>query len=640
MLFKHPELLWALFLLLIPIFIHLVQLRRFKKTPFTNVKLLQEIISESRRSKSIKKWLLLITRMLLITALVFAFSQPFFAGNAALKKKERVIYLDNSFSMQAKFSNGTLLENAVQEIIKHVPEDQKFSLFTNDRVFKEVFIKDIKNKLLSLSYSTNQLSLEEVYLKANTFFRHHLETVNDLILISDFQKNMVSERQDYPGNIQTHLIQITPDNNINVAIDTAYISNTSSENITLTGHLSSNGQIKSTPVSLFNEIQLIAKTAAIFDADNKALVTFTLPQNETINGLIEVSDPVLHYDNELYFTINKKEKIKVLSIGDHNSNYLGRIFSKGEFDYTNSSLRTLNYSVLGAQNLIIINELQDLPEALQSALITYKNNGGSLVFVPASKTEFKDYNNFLNQVMESSFTSLVSENRIISNINFSHPLYRNVFDKEVNNFQYPSVQQYYKLTSELPNILSYANKEPFLCGIEGTYLFTSPLSDQYSNITKSPLIVPTFYKIGVNSLKLPSIYEALGQNTAIDIPIVLTKDNILSVANNQIQYIPRQQAFANKTTLFFDKDLATAGIYSILNDKTPIQNISFNPSRKESQLNYIDLKNLTATTKNNAIASFFDQLEKENSIEELWKWFVILALAFILIEVLIQKYLK
>ncbi|SHI73422.1 N-terminal double-transmembrane domain-containing protein [Arenibacter nanhaiticus] len=640
MLFKHPELLWALFLLLIPIFIHLVQLRRFKKTPFTNVKLLQEIISESRRSKSIKKWLLLMTRMLLITALVFAFSQPFFAENTALKKKERVFYIDNSFSMQAKLSNGTLLENAVQEILKHVPEDQEFSLFTNDGVFRKVFIKDIKNNLLSLSHSANQLSLEEVYLKANTLFKDRLETVNDLVIISDFQANMVSKRKDYPGNTQTHLIQITPDNNINVAIDTAYISNTSSENITLTGHLSSNGQIKSTPVSLFNEKQLIAKTAAIFGADNKASVTFSLPQNESINGLIEISDPVLQYDNELYFNINKKEKIKVLSIGDDNSNYLERIFSKDEFDYINSSIRTLNYSVLGAQNLIIVNELQDIPGALQSALITYKNNGGSLVFVPAFKTDFKEYNNFLSQVMGSSFTSLVSEHRIISNINFSHPLYRNVFDKEINNFQYPSVEQYYKLKSILPKILSYANQEPFLCGIDGNYLFTSPLSDEYSNITKSPLIVPTFYQIGVNSLKLPSIYEVLGQNTTIDIPIVLIKDNVLSVTNNQLQYIPRQQAFANKTTLFFDKDLSKAGIYSITNDKTPIQNISFNPSRKESQLNYIDLKNLTATTKNNAIASFFDQLEKENSIAELWKWFVILALAFILIEVLIQKYLK
>ena len=35
--FKNPELLYALFLLVIPILIHLFQLRRFQKVEFTNV---------------------------------------------------------------------------------------------------------------------------------------------------------------------------------------------------------------------------------------------------------------------------------------------------------------------------------------------------------------------------------------------------------------------------------------------------------------------------------------------------------------------------------------------------------------------------------------------------------------------------
>jgi hypothetical protein len=43
--FKHPEILWALLLLLIPIIVHLFELRRFKKTPFTNVKMLQKVVA-------------------------------------------------------------------------------------------------------------------------------------------------------------------------------------------------------------------------------------------------------------------------------------------------------------------------------------------------------------------------------------------------------------------------------------------------------------------------------------------------------------------------------------------------------------------------------------------------------------------
>ena len=117
--FKHPELLWALLLLLIPIFIHLFQLRKFKKTPFTNVKFLQKVVSKSRKSSTLKKWLLLATRMLLLAALIIAFAQPFFAKSTALKEKQTVIYLDNSFSMQAKNNNESLLTNATQELLAY-----------------------------------------------------------------------------------------------------------------------------------------------------------------------------------------------------------------------------------------------------------------------------------------------------------------------------------------------------------------------------------------------------------------------------------------------------------------------------------------------------------------------------------------
>ena len=67
--FKHPELLWALLVLLIPIIIHLFQLRRFQKVTFTNVKFLKNVKLQTRKSSQIKKWLVLITRLLLLACL-------------------------------------------------------------------------------------------------------------------------------------------------------------------------------------------------------------------------------------------------------------------------------------------------------------------------------------------------------------------------------------------------------------------------------------------------------------------------------------------------------------------------------------------------------------------------------------------
>tara|TARA_R110000796_G_scaffold10070_5_gene33801 strand:+ start:4766 stop:6688 length:1923 start_codon:yes stop_codon:yes gene_type:complete len=640
MLFKHPELLWALLLLLIPIFIHLFQLRRFKKTPFTNVKILKKVVAESRKSNSLKKWLLLITRLLLLTALIIAFAQPFIPGKSALKNNETVIYLDNSLSMQAKMGTATLLENMVQGILKSVPEENVFTLFTNDKIYREVRIGDIKNDLLALPYSKNQLKLKEINLKVKTMFSTTEGTRKDLVLISDFQKSINSPITDSLPGINRHLVKLAPENLVNISIDTVFINSISSDNLDLKSILSTNTELDNTPVSLYNGEKLIAKTSVTFNKNKKGEVIFTIPANELINGEIVISDSGLIYDNHLYFNLAKQDKIKVLSIGDVDNDYLRRIFGEEVFQYSNLSLKLLNYSLLESQNLIILNELNSIPVALQNALQAFKNTGGSLVIIPSGQIDLENYNSFLMGLSNTMLLSSVTEERKISQIAFAHPLYKNVFEKEVTNFQYPSVKSFYTTKSAIPKILSYQSGDPFLVGEDGFYLFTASISKENSNILNSPLIVPTLYNMGMASLKIPKIYEMIGGKTTVDIPVDLTKDRILKVSQKNFEFIPFQQSYTNKTTLTFDDYPEVSGIYDITDEGKVVKHISFNFPRAESQLQYMDLDELKASSKNDNVAALFQNIEKDNSVNELWKWFVILALAFIFIEVLIQKFLK
>ena len=90
--FKNPEILYFLALLIIPVLIHLFQLQKFVKVPFTNVAFLQKIQQQTRKSSRIKKWLILASRLLLLTAVIFAFSQPYFSNKDRLKKQHTFIY--------------------------------------------------------------------------------------------------------------------------------------------------------------------------------------------------------------------------------------------------------------------------------------------------------------------------------------------------------------------------------------------------------------------------------------------------------------------------------------------------------------------------------------------------------------------
>ena len=638
--FTYPDLLWALFLLLIPLLIHLFRLRRFKKTPFTNVRLLKKVVAESRRSRSLKKWLLLFTRLFLIAAVVLAFAQPFTAGPAALQPRQNVIYLDNSFSMQARTENGSLLENAVQQLLKAIPEEQVFSLFTNNQVFGQIRNRDIRNELLAMTYSKEQLDMDAILLKAGTLFNSSEPGIRNLIIISDFQERIAGNPVDSLPGLKRHLVQLSAEDPENAVIDSAYISESSPSTLEVTALLSRNAAMDAIPVSLYNADTLIAKTSAIWDEDNRAKVLFTIPAGQRIEGRIEISDSQLVYDNQLYFSIDEKEKIKVLSVGITADNFLNRIYTEPEFDFLSLGYENLNYSTIPAQNLIILNELPSVPEALQNVLYTFVENGGSLALIPASRPDIASYNGLLRSFNAGTFGDKIPATRAITRIVFSHPLFENVFEEKVVNFQYPMAAEYFPFSTSLPEILSLQGGAPFLAGDRGIYIFTSPLSAGSSNFRNSPLIVPTFYNIGSGSLKTPRLYYLNGRRAEVDIPLPIGRDKILKVHQQDYEFIPLQRSYANKTALTFDENPEKDGHFVITENGNPLKRLSFNYERTESDLQYLDPESLAANSVNSVVRRLFETLEKEGSITTFWKWFVILALLCMLAELLIQKFLK
>ena len=636
--FKHPEILWALFLLIIPILIHLFQLRRFTRTPFTNVAMLQKVVSESRKSNTLKKWLLLFTRLLLLAAIILAFAQPFSSSNTALQEKETVVYLDDSFSMQAKNNGISLLEKAVQDIVKNIDGERTFSLFTNERTFANVKLSDVQNSLLSLPYSYKQLNLEEIGLKANSLFSSNNGTVKNLIVLSDFQERISEGNIQLDTTIRTHFVPMEPKEVDNISIDSVFVQEGLNDQNTLKVFLSGGTTDNPLPISLFNDNELIAKTAAKFNSDGSAEVEFTIPANQRLNGRLSIMDNALGYDNRFYFNINDKKKVKVLAISESDSDYLDRLFRDEEFEFQKYGLAQLDYSVLDEQNVVVLDNLTSIPNSLQNVLRTFKNEGGSLIIVPASTADVASYNSLLSAWSGTQLTQKVVSETRLTQITFDHPLYRNVFEQRVTNFQYPFVKAYYNVQTSLPIALAMDGGNPFLLGDDGFYVFTVPLELENSNFINSPLIVPTFYNMAQSSLQQSRPYQTIGETSVVDVPAEMGNDEILKVSKEGYEFIPLQQNFPNRVRLTFDQNPTEDGIYGIIQNQQLLQNISFNYPRTESQLKYLDLGSLENVNTMDSIPELFEYLKAENDIAAYWKWFVILALLLALIEVLIQKF--
>lgn len=136
--FVHPEILWALTALAVPVLIHLFNFRRYKKIAFSNVSFLKEVQSETTRSSKIRHLLILICRLLVFTSIIFAFAQPFFP-TALSERMNGVravsVYVDNSLSMQGIQDGISLLESSKQKasaLINSFSNNDRFQIISNN----------------------------------------------------------------------------------------------------------------------------------------------------------------------------------------------------------------------------------------------------------------------------------------------------------------------------------------------------------------------------------------------------------------------------------------------------------------------------------------------------------------------------
>ncbi len=637
--FKHPELLYALFLLLIPIFIHLFQLRKFQKVAFTNVAFLKKVTIQTRKSSQLKKWLILLMRLLALACIILAFAQPFSASKTALNtEKETVLYVDNSFSMQIKGEKGPLLQRALQQLYAQPNTTENISWFTNDYSQKIVSKQDFKNEILKVTYTQKQFSPSEIILKAKQLFSKNKTTEKRLIIVSDFQlkgtfPNLVLGEKE---NIKVDIVQLKAIRAKNISLDTAYILKKK-----LIVKVTTHGEISGTvPVSLFNKETLIAKTAIDFSDQNTKSISFEINESSDFKGKLEINDPNLLFDNALYFNINKTKKIKVLSLNESSTTYLQRIYNQDEFDFTQQDSENLNYSAFPEQNLIILNELKNIPESLSTAIKSFSDKGGSVLVIPSMEVNLDQYNTLLMKLQIGLFSEIEQQEKKITQIIFDHPLYSDVFEKQVVNFQYPKVNTYYDLNTQATSVLRFEDSKPFIVQQNNTFVSTASINLDNSNFQSSPLIVPTLFNMAQHSLPLPKLYYEIGKQNTYAVPVKLLQDEILTLKDSTFNFIPLQQTKETKVLVTTEDEPSKAGIFSIEKDKLSLENISYNYHRAESVLQYANPEDWEGVTIYQNVDDVFNAIASENTINSYWKWFAIFALLFLILEMLILKFYK
>lgn len=679
--FLYPDFLWALLIIAVPVIIHLVNLRKHHVVYFSNVSLLKKVRKETRRKSKLKQLLILSSRILMICGIILAFAKPYFPTNNTIEQNKQqvsAIYIDNSFSMNAEGSEGRAVESARQKataIVSGSKTNTRFALFTNNpgqqynRFYNKNeilrLIADVEVSHRSLPMSTVQISMQNIMEDLL------LDNAKNLFFISDFQKNTSDIDQFTPDTTHTYnFIPVQVNQVPNLYIDTCWFESPThhlnqDEKLHVRIINNSNDDYHQVPLNLYLNDSL--KTLASVNLKAKSEFVSTLEYINTSSGSqkgrVEITDYPIVYDNTIYLNYKVKESINVLLLEQETtpaSKNIRAVFANDpyiHFDVNQTS--RIQISSLALYETIFLNETENISSGMADELRKFVENGGTLVVIPAVNINTESYNNLMNELSIPTYETADTVKIPIGTLNYQHELFSNVFNSDEEKVELPDINFRYRFSTKAydhsENLLTFADQSKALSLYKLTngkvFLFAFPLSHPENNFVNHVLFLPTFYNMALQSSSKQNIYYTVGIDNTFGIALGETdySDNyILKHEENGTELIPSLIQQRGHEIYFTIPDDIEAGNYRFMAENKNIALVSFNYQLNESYFNYHNQTELSeeiaraGLSKSNIVDvsgnNLSETIRQIDSGRQLWKWFLIFALFFLLCEAAIIRF--
>lgn len=677
--FANPLFFWALLSLAIPIIIHLFRFRKFRVVYFTNVRFLRELQKESNSQSRLRHLLVLIARCLALASLITAFAQPFIPSTRKTVSGERAIsiFIDNSFSMDAQGESSNLLDLAKKhalDIVESYKPSDRFQLLTNDfegihqrLLTREQFAEALKQ----INPSPASKKLSEVIQRQKDLLIQSGVANRIAYLISDFQKATADISATKGDSMMVlNCVHLQPQLSDNISIDSVWFSSPHREKgkpdqVTVMASNHTEKRFDNIPVKLsINNTQKGLETFSFGpDSAIRKNIGFTSSEAGLHSGEIQLTDYPIVFDDAFYLSWNVPEKINILCIeGEGNNDYLSQLYEKNPaFLYKHVSEQQVDYSELPGNQLILLDRIASISSGLTQELKKYTANGGTVVTIPSLKTNPEAWRSFSLTLGAGAYASAMQTNQKVNQLNASHRIYDDVFEKNPQNIDLPVVKNYipFKAVAGAKEevIMRLQNGDPFLAGYDAgkgkIYMCSVPLDDAASNFHKHALLIPTFYKIALYSIPPSRLYYTIGREEPIELSnVVLTGDKTLRIQSlkGDMEVIPEHRVSEGKVLIYVYNQIRKAGNYLIKLDDVTLARVSFNYSRDESIPEFMSSEDMEESLKKSGWvhANILDGSAKElkqtvaglDEGKPLWKIFIILSLVFLAAEILLIRFLK
>ncbi|GAA5224840.1 BatA domain-containing protein [Membranihabitans marinus] len=670
--FVFPLFLVALASIIIPIIIHLFYFQRYKTEYFSNVGFLKNLKEEKKSRSRLKNILVLLARIFFITFLVLAFAQPFMTDEEDSNTDSDYIsiFIDNSFSMGALSSETPLLQvaiNKAKEILNAYSESTSFQILTNDLLpgDQRLLSRDLAlQKLDEIDYSGRPMQLDRIAQYVERSLKDH-GGQSLSYWISDFQKNGLQNPLSIDTSLQILPLPIRSVVNKNVSIDSCWFASPVPEaNVEnqLYVKISNYGTEDQDVKIVLKDGENIKPLGAVFIEEGKSVID-TLQINLSRTSLdkivLEITDHPIDFDNRYYLSLNNRPQLKILDIYEDNVHeYMDRILrNNATVEKTEVNLNRIVYSDFSNKDLLVLDHLPAIHSGLTSNLSNYIEQGGNVLLFPPRNLDLNSYNEFLNSVAELSFEPWKDMEMEAQSLNFQDFVFNDVFDKEDENINLPKVQGYYGIRHRsnhpVNSLMTLRNGENLILKVaKGNgylYLSTTPLTSQYSNLgSHADVFVPMVYRMALSKGRSRQQSYTIGEDETI---VVATENQYeegeLLVSGDEVSFIPGFRQVGDLLELNIYDQIKEDGLYQLSQNQDDIASFAMNYSRVESDISTWNIEDLQekitgnvrwlSTEQSNNLSQF---VEESYHGKVLWKWCLIFALIFLVVESLLLRFIK
>ncbi|MDX5443287.1 MAG: hypothetical protein LPJ89_05815 [Hymenobacteraceae bacterium] len=391
----------------------------------------------------------------------------------------------------------------------------------------------------------------------------------------------------------------------------------------------------------------------------EAQVNFTLSDFKQKLCRVEVEDYPVSFDNTFYFTLKASDKINILEITPQPNSAVQRLYTNEPlFVFNSVSMAGLNYKAIEQADLVVVNGLEVLDEALAENLKKFTEAGGNVVVVPSENVNAGSYTSFLNKLGVRNVQvapGLQSEKYELAAPDLSNAFFQNVFQEFDRKMLMPKATQVLTWRRSERDILRYKRGGSFLSsfnsGAGNVYVFSAPFAANSSEFSSHALFVPVMYKLAMRSYRSDHAPAyTLGSGT-IYLPVQATdtRKGVFKLVQDSVAIIPEQQIRNGNLVFTTPADMTSAGFYNVVQGNENVATLAFNYSKKESLLEQYsaeDLRQFIAPGQKNVHVydtakgvSVKEQFEKQNFGVPLWKYCLILCLIFLMVEILLIRFL-